>query len=1197
MIETICHCGDVHIMKDSRHDEYRKVFEIFYNKLKDINPDRIVVNGDTWNDFTDIKSEGFILMGEFLNRLSSISKVIITKGNHDFSRKNLKRIDTIKSITTLLDNKNIIYYDKTGFYDDDNIIWVVWDNADRINPWKSYIIEKDVNKTYIDLYHDPIENVKFYNGLVFNKKGGFSVSDLLGDISMLNDIHLHQSFSNGTKAYSSSVIQQDFGEFPYGHGFLKWSVKNKNFEFIELPNDHRFIKFTINPNTNYDKLHLISKHVGKYNKFRLEWNEHAAFITNENENKIKKYLKDKYNAEDIEFKPNRIYTDIKDGKMLSEVIDINNKEVQQNIIKQYLKENKFEDEFIDKIIDIDNIINDRLELSDTRNVIWNIDKFWFNNFKSYGDNNVVEWDKFDGIVQINGFNQQGKTSIIDAICFILYGTTISTTKIEKNGNNRYINKNRDLDYCDGGAIIDVNGEKYTMYRKVEREFKKRREIKAVPMILDYYKGSEMTEDAKQTGEKLSSTQRLLDGVLGNFEDFVRLALTNADNLNALLSMDRSVFIDSIIKDAGYDIFEKKLNEFKEYKKELNLEKINVNAVDLNSKIDKMELEFKDKEDFLFDTINDIKDIEKEIKEKIKEKDELLTNLNNVDEAIVNINIDEIESNIKKIEKLVISIKDEINLRKIDIEGSPKEFDNDNYNKISDQYIIYVSEKNKRDIELVKIQSVYKQNEEKINNVDKNINIEKSKYIDYLRNNIAGLRIESREYINDINNNSNQKRNEFERQKNTLKIDINNLKQLGLAEKENINKYTNMLNGENQICPTCNQLILNKDEEHMNSLILESTKKVEDISKTGKQKIETLNEINSKLEALQIITDKLVEEKIAEYNSKIKVIQDKIDNYNISMIQDRIEEIIQNKERAEKENESLFEKIEERKIYITKLETGIKNLDLNLQKLKMKKSQYDNYIEINNHIQKLSIDLRDYTRNWEDNKKLLSDYSKSEKLIKENKRINTELEKIKSEIDRMSYKKSELLDDKLIYSNDITLSKKVIDDLKDKLNRYIEQEKLEEIHNVYLKLMHRTGLPTYLLTKNIDILNEELNSLLTNINFTLFFDEDLNLKLQHDGLDGVISAVEASGMERVFSSIILKLVLRVINFKSKPDFMLFDEVIDKLTNKSVDKFIELLDVIKTRINKIILIEHRVEINSELLIQVNKDVNGISSFELI
>ena len=196
MIEKICHCGDIHITKDhTRHEEYRKVFEEFYKKLKELKPDRIVVNGDTWNDFTDIRNEGFILLGEFLNNLSYISKTIITLGNHDYSRKNLNKIDTIKSITTILNNKNIVYYDKTGFYDDENIVWAVWGHADKGNPWEKIQIKKDESKTYIDLYHDPIENVKLYNGTILDKKNIPSIKDFKGDFGFFNDIHLRQFYN------------------------------------------------------------------------------------------------------------------------------------------------------------------------------------------------------------------------------------------------------------------------------------------------------------------------------------------------------------------------------------------------------------------------------------------------------------------------------------------------------------------------------------------------------------------------------------------------------------------------------------------------------------------------------------------------------------------------------------------------------------------------------------------------------------------------------------------------------------------------------------------------------------------------------------------------------------------------------------------------------------------------------------------
>jgi hypothetical protein len=44
----------------------------------------------------------------------------------------------------------------------------------------------------------------------------------------------------------------------------------------------------------------------------------------------------------------------------------------------------------------------------------------------------------------------------------------------------------------------------------------------------------------------------------------------------------------------------------------------------------------------------------------------------------------------------------------------------------------------------------------------------------------------------------------------------------------------------------------------------------------------------------------------------------------------------------------------------------------------------------------------------------------------------------------------------------------------------------------MKCVHRDGLPTYLLKKSIHIINQELNNILLDVNFTLFFDNELNL---------------------------------------------------------------------------------------------------------
>ena len=100
-----------------------------------------------------------------------------------------------------------------------------------------------------------------------------------------------------------------------------------------------------------------------------------------------------------------------------------------------------------------------------------------------------------------------------------------------------------------------------------------------------------------------------------------------------------------------------------------------------------------------------------------------------------------------------------------------------------------------------------------------------------------------------------------------------------------------------------------------------------------------------------------------------------------------------------------------------------------------------------------------------------------------------------------------------------------------------------------------------------------------------------------GLPGIQNAIESSGMERTFAALVLKVVLRTINFRSKPAFIFLDEVINRLYGESVDKFIELLGVIKEKIDKIVIIEGNNEIMAEMIIDVKKDSNGISRFEII
>ena len=150
---------------------------------------------------------------------------------------------------------------------------------------------------------------------------------------------------------------------------------------------------------------------------------------------------------------------------------------------------------------------------------------------------------------------------------------------------------------------------------------------------------------------------------------------------------------------------------------------------------------------------------------------------------------------------------------------------------------------------------------------------------------------------------------------------------------------------------------------------------------------------------------------------------------------------------------------------------------------------------------------------------------------------------------------------------------------------------------YSKCIGRDGIPSFLLKKSIHLINRELSELLSNVDFTLFFDEELELKLSMDDrMDVNQPAITSSGAERTFSALALKMALRQINVKSKSSIIFLDEITGKLIGDSIQQFMDFLDVLKTKVEKIVIIEHVHQINFDALIEVKKDENLISHLEL-
>jgi DNA repair exonuclease SbcCD nuclease subunit len=232
--------------------------ETAIEQWKELGPERIVFTGDLVHSKNQMTPELIEMVRWLLTECSSIAKTIIIPGNHDFLVNNTERLDALSPIINSLNSENIVYYKDRGVYEDDNISWCVYSQYQG-NKRPEFIKNDNI---HIGLFHGVIKGAKTDIGYDFDN--GHSMEDFTGlDMVMCADIHKHQNVGNDELpiVFSSSMIQQDFGETPDKHGFVEWDVLNKKFELIELNNEWGF--YTIQPNEEELKVILEKEEINQ----------------------------------------------------------------------------------------------------------------------------------------------------------------------------------------------------------------------------------------------------------------------------------------------------------------------------------------------------------------------------------------------------------------------------------------------------------------------------------------------------------------------------------------------------------------------------------------------------------------------------------------------------------------------------------------------------------------------------------------------------------------------------------------------------------------------------------------------------------------------------------------------------------------------------------------------------------------------
>jgi len=725
------------------------------------------------------------------------------------------------------------------------------------------------------------------------------------------------------------------------------------------------------------------------------------------------------------------------------------------------------------------------------------------------------------------------SNILNSITYGLYGTTFDTLKKEKNRDNKFINNNNKKDYSEVHLIIEINGEEYAIRRRTERKWDKTHtEITSCSTKTYFNKldsNGEIIDENNLSEQDKVNTQKLIEQSIGDFDEFITKSLINADTLNDILTTDHAKFLDSILRDTGLDIFEKKLEVFKAYKKnEYKKESLLNISVDRYNKL-----------------TEDAKIIIEENKTNIKDRKDKINVLN---DRIKNGEI-HVENTIKTLKHI------DFQLIKLDINKAKNEINeliNDKEEKKRSQkdLLKQIEELNK----FVLDEELYNSLKEKSNSFN-------------------GWLISKNDQIKDLNKEINNITNDisvingyiYKENLSIGKIDsqIDNDKLSLERQIESIEREIYLLE-DSKVCPSCNRL---KDYDAISSIKLKVDKLKEDI-----QKIQ---------ENIQKETFK------KKYELDIKSINKNINKYK-KEIEDK-ELIIESKKSLIK---SFEDDVKKESVSITKVKEKIAKIELIIKEIEKRnkfKQEYDNipmYIE--------NIELKISQKN-----DTLSKYDINIVYIEENKKIQSKIDTYKGKVQEFKNEKESYVKEVNQFKYNVDFADNEIQNYKNTIEKYLQQQRQELIREEYQNCIHRDGIPSTLLKKLIPKVNMYLQGYTEDIDFNVFFDNELFFQMSKKDTPEIIqNVISGSGMERVFACICLRLALRFMNNRSRPNILLLDELFGKLSERNAINFISLMNKIKQDIDKILIIEHAYGdiINPDYLIMVDKDENGNSFIEL-
>ena len=458
----VAHTADVHIRALSRHDEYRHILKAFSDDAASQGVQHIFVGGDIFHTkTTGISPEYIDLLTWWLNYMATSCEVHLVLGNHDGNLVNLSRQDAVSPIVDAMKNPRVHLYKKSGVYQIQKGYNLCVFSCFDEEGWTSVApVPGEVN---IATFHGPVRGSVTETGWDIDE--GYTVEKFEDyDFCFLGDIHKPQVLGYRQDkpwiAYPGTPIQQNYSE-QLDHSYLLWNISDKNEWNVEtrlLPNLKPFV--TVDWQGNLDKTLKLAKKSPKGSRFRIR---SQVQLTQDDVHVLSETLRTSMSASEVTYKSDYQVDrqTVKAGGTVLAKTDLRSSDVVMKLVKSFYKDNEVVEKNFDLLSDhVKTYMSSATSSEDTaRGSKWSLRHLTWSNLFSYGEDNVINFDKLNGIVGIFGPNRTGKSSIVGTLMYSLFNTTDRGPM--KNINVCNVRKS----FCSSRVILDHNSTSYVIERQ------------------------------------------------------------------------------------------------------------------------------------------------------------------------------------------------------------------------------------------------------------------------------------------------------------------------------------------------------------------------------------------------------------------------------------------------------------------------------------------------------------------------------------------------------------------------------------------------------------------------------------------------------------------------------------------------------------------------------------------------------------